>query len=86
QAGILIAVVGYMIYLQPLMALAVALVFLPHIGFVPLMQLAINRRVETKITVMRHVSEGMVRHVVTSDALDSQSGRVQMLILVEKSL
>ena len=86
QSGILIAVGGYMIYLQPLMALAVAVVFLPQIGFVPLMQMAINRRVETKITVMRHVSEGMVRHVVTSDVLDAQSGRVQRLFSTNMSI
>lgn len=86
QAGILVAVGGYMIFLQPLMALAVAVVFLPQIGFVPLMQSAINRRVETKITVMRHVSEGMVEHVATSDAFDAQSGRVQALFSTNMSI
>ncbi|MGO7932276.1 hypothetical protein ACC723_38675, partial [Rhizobium ruizarguesonis] len=52
----------------------------------PLMQMAINRRVETKITVMRHVSEVMVRHVVTSDALDAHSGRVQRLSSTNMSI
>lgn len=79
QAGILVAVGGYMIFLQPLMAFAVAVVFFPQLGFVPLMQSAINRRVASKITVMRHVSEGMVEHVVTSETLNAQSDRVQTL-------
>ena len=79
QAGILVAVGGYMIFLQPLMALAVAVVFLPQIGFVPLMQSAINRRVETKITVTRHVSQSMIQHVASNDAFDAQGDRVQRL-------
>ncbi|MBB2750476.1 UNVERIFIED_ORG: ABC-type multidrug transport system fused ATPase/permease subunit [Rhizobium aethiopicum] len=86
QAGILIAVGGYMIFLQPLMALAVAVVFLPQVGFVPLMQTAINRRVETKITVMRHVSQSMVRHVATNDALDAQGARVERLFSLNMSI
>lgn len=86
QVGILVAVGGYMIFLQPLMALAVAVVFLPQIGFVPLMQTAINRRVETKITVMRHVSQSMVQHVATNSALDAQGGRVQQLFSLNMSI
>ncbi|EJZ22892.1 ABC transporter transmembrane domain-containing protein (plasmid) [Rhizobium sp. Pop5] len=86
QTGILVAVGGYMIYLQPLMALAVALVFLPQIGFVPIMQSAINRRVETKITVTRHVSQSMVQHVATNTALDAQGGRVEQLFLLNMSI
>ncbi|WP_170967755.1 ABC transporter ATP-binding protein [Rhizobium phaseoli] len=86
QAGILVAVGGYLIFLQPLMALAVAVVFLPQIGFVPLMQSAINRRVETKITVMRRVSQSMVQHVVTDDALDAQTSRVERLFSLNMSV
>jgi ABC-type multidrug transport system fused ATPase/permease subunit len=86
QAGILVAVGGYMIFLQPLMAFAVAVVFFPQIGFVPLMQSAINRRVASKITIMRHVGEGMVEHVVTSEALNAQSDRVQTLFSTNMSI
>jgi ABC-type bacteriocin/lantibiotic exporter with double-glycine peptidase domain len=78
QAGILAAVGGYMIFLQPPMALAVATVFLPQVGFVPLMQSAINRLVANKITVMRHVSEGMIEHV-SAPAIEIQAERVQAL-------
>ncbi|MBB3463111.1 ABC transporter ATP-binding protein [Rhizobium sp. BK377] len=86
QAGILVAVGGYMIFLQPLMAFAVAVVFFPQMGFVPLMQSAINRRVASKITIMRHVGEGMVEHVVTSEALNAQSDRVQTLFSTNMSI
>ncbi|MEK1900577.1 MAG: ABC transporter ATP-binding protein [Rhizobium sp.] len=86
QAGILVAVGGYMIFLQPLMAFAVAIVFFPQVGFVPMMQSAINRRMASKITVMRHVSEGMAEHLVTSETLNAQSDRVQTLFSTNMSI
>ena len=60
QGGILAGVCGYLFYLQPLMALIVAVIFLPQIGFVPLMQRAINKRVEKKIIVTRDLSQEIV--------------------------
>lgn len=56
QGGMLVAVFGYMVYLQPLMALVSFAVFTPQIVFVPLMQRAINRRVAQRILVLRQVS------------------------------
>jgi ABC-type transport system involved in cytochrome bd biosynthesis fused ATPase/permease subunit len=43
QGGILLSILGYMIYLQPLMALVVLGVLSPQFVFVPLMQRAINK-------------------------------------------
>lgn len=86
QVGILCAVGGYMIFLQPLMALAVAVVFLPQVGFVPLMQHAINRLVASKIAIMRHVSEGMIEHVTGSDLSDVQADRVQSLFVTNMTI
>jgi ABC-type multidrug transport system fused ATPase/permease subunit len=61
QIGILLSVFGYMIYMQPQLALVCILVTLPQLVFVPLMQLAINRRVQSRITVLRRVSAGVLR-------------------------
>lgn len=63
QIGILVTVGSYLIYLQPLMMLAVAATFAPQIAFVPMLQAAINRRVEAKVAIMRDVSEGMVHAI-----------------------
>jgi ABC-type multidrug transport system fused ATPase/permease subunit len=61
QGGILLAVFGYMVYLEPWLAALSFLVFAPQLVFVPLMQAAINRRVERRVLTMREVSDGIVR-------------------------
>ena len=61
QGGILFAIFGYMLYLQPGLALLSFLVFAPQLVFVPLMQAAINRRVERRVLTMREVSSGIVQ-------------------------
>ena len=43
QGGILLSVFGYMLYLQPTIALVSLLVFAPQLVFVPLIQHAINK-------------------------------------------
>ena len=63
QIGILLSVFGYMIYMQPQLALVCLLVASPQFVFVPLMQLAINRRVQSRITTLRKVSAGVLREV-----------------------
>lgn len=61
QGGILLAVFGYMVYLEPWLAALSFLVFAPQLVFVPLLQAAINRRVERRVLTMREVSDGIVR-------------------------
>lgn len=63
QGGILLAVFGYMVYLEPWLAALSFLVFAPQLVFVPLLQAAINRRVERRVLTMREVSEGIVREI-----------------------
>lgn len=60
QIGILVSVFGYMFYVQPTLALVCLLLFLPQIVFVPLMQSAINRRVQTRISKLRRASIGVL--------------------------
>ncbi len=60
QGGILLSVFGYMVYLQPHMALLCFLVFSPQFLFVPLMQHAINLRAKQRIQTLREVSGGLV--------------------------
>lgn len=85
QAGILLAVGGYMIYLQPLLALAVLAVFIPQSILVPILQGLINQRVKTKITVIRHLSEEMVDHTSTNSPRH-QAARVQRLFSTNMSI
>jgi len=60
QAGTLISVFGYMFYVQPTLALVSLLLFSPQLVFVPLMQSAINRRVQARIGVLRQASVGVL--------------------------
>ena len=66
QGGLLLSTLGYMVYLQPVMALLVLGVLAPQMVFVPLMQSAINRRAAARIIVLRGVSIAIVRNPATS--------------------
>jgi ABC-type multidrug transport system fused ATPase/permease subunit len=76
QSGILLAVFGYMVYLQPWLAALSFLVFAPQLVFVPLMQAAINRRVERRVLTMREVSDGIVREASPDGFHDRRIERV----------
>jgi ABC-type bacteriocin/lantibiotic exporter with double-glycine peptidase domain len=64
HAGVLISVFGYMVYLQPWMALVTLGVFAPQAFFVPALQQAINRRTESRIRVQRELSVDIVNETV----------------------
>jgi ABC-type bacteriocin/lantibiotic exporter with double-glycine peptidase domain len=61
QIGILLSVFGYMFYIQPFMAVVSLAVFSPQFVFVPVMQRAINRRVQARIAVLRDASVGVLQ-------------------------
>jgi ABC-type bacteriocin/lantibiotic exporter with double-glycine peptidase domain len=60
DVGILLSVFGYMFYMQPLLAMVCFAIFFPQLVFVPLMQRAINRRVRSRIAVLRQASVGVL--------------------------
>lgn len=60
QGGVLLSVFGYMVWLNPWMALLSIAVFSPQVVFVPLMQQAMNRRASERIHTLRQVSDGIV--------------------------
>ena len=60
QAGVLVSVFGYLVFLQPMVALLCALAFSPQLVFVPLMQRAINRRSGERIETLRSVGGAIV--------------------------
>ncbi len=74
QVGILLSVFGYMFYIQPLLAIVSLAVFSPQFVFVPLMQRAINRRVQSRIAILREASVGVLMNstVETEKALQQE--------------
>ncbi|WP_157961397.1 ABC transporter ATP-binding protein [Microvirga flavescens] len=60
QGGILVSTLVYLTYLQPLMAIISFGVLCPQILFIPVMQEAINKRVQARIATLRDVSGSMI--------------------------
>lgn len=56
QGGILISVLGYMLALEPLLALLGLAFFIPQVVFVPAFQRLINRRARRRILTKREIS------------------------------
>jgi ABC-type multidrug transport system fused ATPase/permease subunit len=73
HGGIMLSVFGYMLFLQPLMALVCLGVFLPQVFFVPLMQATINRCTKSKIKILREVSVDIVNNATTQPGAPPQS-------------
>lgn len=64
NAGILVSVLGYMVYTEPWLALVAALLFCPQMLFIPLLQAAINRRTASRIKLMRALSVDIVNEAL----------------------
>jgi len=60
NGGILLSVFGYMMFMQPWMALVAFALFCPQILFIPLLQEAINRRTKLRIETLRALSVDIV--------------------------
>ena len=88
QGGILLSVFGYMAYLEPRLAIVSLLIFSPQLVFVPLLQRAINRRVEARVLTMRAISEGIVRHAgaIPAGTLAAQAGRVDHVFVLHMAM
>jgi ABC-type bacteriocin/lantibiotic exporter with double-glycine peptidase domain len=56
NGGILLSVFGYMLVVQPLLALVAVGLFIPQVLFVPILQAAINRRTGRRIMTLRSIS------------------------------
>jgi ABC-type bacteriocin/lantibiotic exporter with double-glycine peptidase domain len=60
NGGILLSVFGYMLIIQPLLALIALALFIPQMLFIPLLQEAINRRTADRIQTVRKVAAEIV--------------------------
>lgn len=76
HAGLMISVTAYLIYLQPLISLVVAGVFLPQMVLVPLFQRMINKRAQQRITTLREASAGVLNEQDTDESQNQRFRRV----------
>jgi ABC-type multidrug transport system fused ATPase/permease subunit len=65
NGGILLSVFGYMLVVEPWMALVALALFIPQVFFIPLLQESINRRTEKRIKTVR---------AMTVDIVDKENG------------
>jgi ABC-type bacteriocin/lantibiotic exporter with double-glycine peptidase domain len=61
HGGVLVTVFGYLVHLQPWMALVAFGLFAPQVLFVPALQEAINRRTLRRIKILRALSVDIVQ-------------------------
>ncbi|MBL8690085.1 MAG: hypothetical protein JNL04_13335 [Rhodospirillaceae bacterium] len=87
QLGILVTVVGYMVYLEPWLGAVTFAIFLPHVFVVPLIQRVINRRTHKRVEVLREVSAGIVA-AGTKDGELARNGRglIQKVFLLNMGI
>ncbi|WP_244424876.1 ABC transporter ATP-binding protein [Methylobacterium nodulans] len=87
QTGVLLTTLGYLAFLNPLMALLTLAVFSPQLVFVPLMQRAINRRVSARISLLRRISGGLVGERSGSGALTAaEADQLQGVFLLNMGI
>jgi ABC-type bacteriocin/lantibiotic exporter with double-glycine peptidase domain len=60
NGGILLSVFGYMLVVQPLLAIVAVALFIPQVLFIPVLQEAINRRTARRIQTLRSISVDIV--------------------------
>ena len=77
QMGILGSVFGYLMYLEPLMAVLCVMALAPQMLFVPMMQRAINRRAAERIETLRRVGGDIVGPQAGGMAATDQQARLQ---------
>jgi len=81
QGGVLVSVIGYMLFLQPWLALLGLAFFLPQTVVVPILQAMINRRARDRILVKRDMSGAIVERrdsgtSVIADSVDTGINRI----------
>ena len=60
NAGVLLSVLGYMLFVEPWMALVAFLMFCPQLLFIPPLQESINRRTKRRIETLRELSVSII--------------------------
>jgi len=78
EGGILASIFGYMLWVEPVMALASMAVLCPQLYFVPVMQRKINERNKRRTQALRELGEGIVDDAAPGAAqADTSIERIQ---------
>lgn len=72
QGGIVVTVLGYMLWVEPLVAAVAIALFVPALALVPRVQDAINRRVERRTALVRELGDALSENGGGDDARDQR--------------
>jgi ABC-type bacteriocin/lantibiotic exporter with double-glycine peptidase domain len=86
QCGILVSLLGYMTYLQPLMAAASLAAAAPQLLFVPPMQRMINRRAAARILTLRSIGSAVSHRMRLRPSDARQRTRIQNVFGLNMSI
>jgi ABC-type bacteriocin/lantibiotic exporter with double-glycine peptidase domain len=75
NGGVLLSVFGYMLFMQPWMALVALLLLCPQILFIPILQEAINRRTKRRIETLRGLSAGIIAETAAGAGVREETYR-----------
>jgi len=73
QAGTFVAILGYMLVTEPLLAAIAAVFLLPQIVLMPMLQRFINRLIASRIELQRELADMIARITPASEEVPSQS-------------
>jgi ABC-type multidrug transport system fused ATPase/permease subunit len=80
QAGTLLSVLGYMLYIEPRLGLVVLLIAVPQVYLVPVIQRRINTLVKERVRTLRHAGDLVVDDMQdgggSADSRSSEIGKV----------
>ena len=76
QAGTLLSVLGYMLYIEPRLGLVVLLIAVPQIFVVPIVQRRINIHVKERVRTLRHAGDLVVGSMEGGGGAASPSGEI----------
>ena len=80
QIGALASVLGYMLWIEPRIATASFVLYLPHLYVVPRIQAAVNRRVEKRIVLLRELGQQLVEETDPSQTTEADAKRYDQRI------
>lgn len=80
QIGALASVLGYMLWIEPRIATASFVLYLPQLYVVPRIQAAINRRVEKRIVLLRELGQQLVDEADPSHTTEADAKRYDQRI------
>ncbi len=87
QGGILASVFGYLVFLEPLLAMLCAAAISPQLVFVPMMQRAINQRAAERIETLRGVGANIVGAQSSGvQAIAAQEGRIEQVFALNMGI